>query len=151
MFSIFAIHWNTGFQGKKQFKDFCNKTAALDIIYPPVSTGLLTRAGKDGTPSTTFDRFARFTRFFCNFRFFRFFGVFDFERCIRICLPKNKCINATFYLKLRDKSSTSCEKLTGVVHEALGRRKIERGPLRTCRVHRRQLHRGYPSVSCRKA
>ena len=29
-------------------------------------------------------------------------------------------------------------------HEALGRRKIERGPLRTCRVHRRQLHRGYP-------
>ena len=31
-------------------------------------------------------------------------------------------------------------------HEALGRRKIERGPLWTCRVHRRQLHRGYPIV-----
>ena len=29
-------------------------------------------------------------------------------------------------------------------HGALGRRKIERGPLWTCRVHRRQLHRGYP-------
>ena len=26
----------------------------------------------------------------------------------------------------------------------LRRRKIERGPLRTCRVHRRHLHRGYP-------
>ena len=26
----------------------------------------------------------------------------------------------------------------------LTRKKIERGPLRTCRVHRRQLHRGYP-------
>ena len=29
-------------------------------------------------------------------------------------------------------------------HGALGRRKIERGPLWTCRVHRRQLHRSYP-------
>ena len=27
----------------------------------------------------------------------------------------------------------------------LGRRKKERGPLRTCRVHRRHLHRGYPN------
>ena len=31
-------------------------------------------------------------------------------------------------------------------HGALGRRKIERGPLWTCRVHRRQLHKGYPIV-----
>ena len=31
-------------------------------------------------------------------------------------------------------------------HGALGRRKIERGPLWTCRVHRRHLHRGYPIV-----
>ena len=28
----------------------------------------------------------------------------------------------------------------------LTRRKIESGPLRTCRVHRRHLHRGYPIV-----
>ena len=32
------------------------------------------------------------------------------------------------------------------IHGALGRRKIERGPLWTCRVHRRQLHRGYPII-----
>merc|ERR1711978_555284 len=40
--------------------------------------------------------------------------------------------------------SAECFESLSSKHEALGRRKIERGPLRTCRVHRRQLHRGYP-------
>ena len=39
----------------------------------------------------------------------------------------------------------SCRKAAKIKPRSFtGRRKIERGPLWTCRVHRRQLHRGYP-------
>ena len=57
-----------------------------------------------------------------------------------------KCVPRYFGARPKKQQSTAKGQRTQRTHEALGRRKIERGPLWTCRVHRRQLHRGYPIV-----
>ena len=66
------------------------RNKALDIIYPPLSSGALTSDGtayphRLGRYHTSFDRF---TRVFCNVRMIFDLLSFRFERCIGICLQK---------------------------------------------------------------